>query len=173
MTNLAARIHVGQAPGLRGALSPACYPTRHTTRGICLILLLAGIAAADQLDAVRSEPDPNRRAELAVDQADRDLDATRQAWQSDDWSKAQSALEEMKKAAELAYSSLQQTDKQKQPRNNRHYKTVELKMRNLIRRVDAFRLEVDYEQRDAVNQVETRLQELHDRILDAVMTRRR
>ena len=142
-----------------------------TTSGVCLIVLLAGVASAAQPDAAKSEPDLNRRAELAVDQADRNLDSARQAWQGGDWSKSQSALDELKKSAELADASLEQT--RKQPRNNKHYKTVELKLRNLIRRVDAFRLEVDYEQRDAVNQVETRLQELHERILDAVMTRRR
>jgi hypothetical protein len=142
-----------------------------TTPVILAILLLAGVANADHLDAVKSEPDPNRRAELAMDQADRDLDAARQAWQSGDWGRTQAALAQLKESAELAEASLEQT--RKQPRNNKHYKTVELKLRNLIRRVDAFRLEVDYEQRDAVNQVETRLQELHDRILDAVMTRQR
>ncbi|MGA3027602.1 MAG: hypothetical protein ABSF98_22810 [Bryobacteraceae bacterium] len=143
-----------------------------TAPAICAMFLLA-VASADQLDTVKSEPDLNRRAELAVDQADRDLDAARQSWQNGDWTKTQAALTNLKQAAELAGASLEQTDKQKAPRNNRHYKTVELKMRNLIRRVDAFRLEVDYDQRDAVNQVETRLQELHDKILDAVMTKRR
>lgn len=138
------------------------------TAAFCLLLALA---AAGQLESVKSEPDPNRRAELAVDAADRDLDTARKNWQAGDWTKAQSALDEMKQSAELANTSLEQTTKQ--PRNNHHYKTVELKLRNLIRRVDAFRLEVDYEQRDAVNEVETRLSELHDRILDAVMTKRK
>ncbi|MGD0616925.1 MAG: hypothetical protein ABSB67_04610 [Bryobacteraceae bacterium] len=143
------------------------------TAGVSLTLLLAGMAYASDLDAVKAEPDPNKRAELAADQADRDLDAARTAWQAGDWDKTQAALNQLKEAAELAGASLEQTDKQQQPRNNRHYKTVEMKLRNLIRRVDAFRLEVDYDQRDAVNQVETRLQDLHEKILDAVMTRRR
>lgn len=143
------------------------------TAGVCLILLLADVVCAGQLDAVKAEADPNKRAELAADQADRDLDAARAAWQAGDWAKTQTALNELKDAAELASASLAETDKQQQPRNNRHYKTVEMKLRNLIRRVDAFRLEVDYDRRDAVNRVETRLQDLHDKILDAVMTKRR
>lgn len=142
-----------------------------TVSGIGTIFLLAAVGAMAQADSVKSVPDPNKRAELAVDRADRDLDAARQAWQGGDWTKAQSALAQMEQSAELADTSLEQTNKQ--PRNNRHYKTVELKLKNLIRRVDAFRLEVDYEQRDSVNSVETRLQELHDKILDAVMTKRR
>lgn len=144
-----------------------------TAPAICAIFLLAGIAAIAQVDPVKSEPDPNRRAELAVDQADHDLNAARAAWQAGDWDKTQAALNEMKESAELAGTSLALTTKQKPPRNNKHYKVVELKMTDLIRRVDAFRLEVDYEQRDAVNRVEARLQELHDQILDAVMTKRR
>ena len=140
---------------------------------ICAIFLLAGVSATAQPDAVKAEPDPNRRAELAVDQADHDLDAAREAWQAGDWDKTQLALKQMKESAELADTSLAETAKQKPPRNNRHYKTVEMKLKELIRRVDAFRLEVDFEQRDTVNVVETRLQELHDQILDAVMTKRR
>jgi hypothetical protein len=140
-------------------------------RAICAIFLLAGVVAAGQLDTVKAEPDLNRRAELAVDQADHALDAARKAWQDGDWSATESALAQLRDAAELSNASLEQT--KQPPRNNRHYKTVEMKMRNLLRRVDAFRLEVDYDQRDAVNQVETRLQELHDKILDAVMTKRR
>ncbi len=138
---------------------------------ICVVLLLAATASAAQLDSLKSEPDPNRRAEMAVDEAGRNLDTARQAWQAGDWDKAQLSLTALKAAAELAGTSLEETTRQ--PRNNKHYKNVELKLGNLIRRVDGFRLAVDYEQREAVNQVETRLQELHDRILDAVMTRRR
>ena len=137
------------------------------TAVLCLLLALA----AGQTDNRRSEADPNRRAEQAVESADRELDAARQAWQGGDWDKSRAALGRMKDSAELADSSLEQSTSQ--PRNNHHYKVVELKLRMLIRRVDAFRLEVDYEQRDAVNAVETRLQELHDRILDAVMTKRK
>ena len=142
-----------------------------TASGIVLLFLLSAAAGADQPDSLKTEPDLNRRAELAVDQADHHLDAARQAWQGGDWDKTQAALTELKEAADLAGKSLDET--KQPPRNNRHYKTVEMKLSNLIRRVDAFRLEVDYEQRDTVNDVETRLQELHDRILEAVMTRRR
>jgi len=142
-----------------------------TSVASAILLLLAAATAATQIDAVKSERDLDKRAEMAADLADRDFDAARQAWQAGDWTKTLSELNEMKESAELADTSLEQTTKQ--PRNNRHYKTVEMKLSNLIRRVDDFRQGVDYEQRDAVNRIETRLQELHDKILDAVMTRRR
>ncbi|HTP89740.1 MAG TPA: hypothetical protein VMJ34_22490 [Bryobacteraceae bacterium] len=135
---------------------------------VCLFLAFAGAA---QLDEIKSEADPNRRAEMAVDAAGNELNDARESWNGGDWTKTQVSLSQMKDAVELADSSLEETGKQ--PRNNHHYKTVEIKLRNLIRRVDAFRLEVDYEQREAVNAVETRLQQVHDRILDAVMTKRK
>jgi len=134
-------------------------------------LLFAALAPAAQLDAVKSEPDLNKRAELAVDQADRDLDAARQAWQNGDWNKAVADLTDLRQSAELAETSLDDT--RKPPRNNRHYKDVELKLRVLLRRLDGFRLEVDYDVREDVNRVETRVQEVHDQILDAVMTKRK
>jgi len=135
-----------------------------------ILLLAAGVATA-QTDSVKTQPDPNKRAELAVDQADRDLGVAREDWRNGDWNAALSALDEVKQSAELANTSLGETTQP--PRNNRHYKNVEVKFSNLIRKVDAFRLEVDYEQREAVNRIETRLQELHEHILDAVMTKRR
>jgi hypothetical protein len=136
------------------------------------LFLLAGLAfARPDLDGVKSEPDLDKRAELAADEAGRDLDAARQAWQNGDWNKALAALNELQQLADLAQTSLEET--KKPPRNNRHYKDVEMKLRVLLRRLDGFRLAVDYDVREDVNRVETRVQEVHDQILDAVMTKRK
>jgi hypothetical protein len=136
------------------------------------LFLLAGLALARaDVDGVKSEPDLDKRAELAADEADRDLDAARQAWQNGDWNKAMAALNELEQLAELAQTSLEET--KKPPRNNRHYKDVEMKLRVLLRRLDGFRLAVDYDVREDVNRIETRVQEVHDQILDAVMTKRK
>ena len=136
------------------------------------LVLLAGLALGRaDVNGVKSEPDLDKRAELAADEAGRDLDAARQAWQNGDWNKAMAALNELEQLAELAQTSLQET--KKPPRNNRHYKDVEMKLRVLLRRLDGFRLAVDYDVREDVNRIETRVQEVHDQILDAVMTKRK
>ena len=135
------------------------------------LVLLAGLTSAADLNGVKSEPDLNKRAELATDEADRDLDAARQAWQNGDWNKAMADLNELEQLTELAQTSLEET--KKPPRNNRHYKDVELKLRVLLRRLDGFRLAVDYDVRGDVNRIETQVQEVHDQILDAVMTKRK
>jgi len=135
------------------------------------LFLLVALASAADINGVKSEPDLNKRAELAADEADRDMDAARQAWQNGDWNKAMAALSELQQLAELAESSLEETNKP--PRNNRHYKDVEMKLRVLLRRLDGFRLAVDYDVREDVNRIETRVQEVHDQILDAVMTKRK
>jgi len=136
------------------------------------LFLLAGFASASaDVNGVKSEPDLDKRAELAADEADRDLDAARQAWQNGDWNKAMANLNELEQLTELARNSLEET--KKPPRNNKHYKDVEMKLSVLLRRLDGFRLAVDYDVREDVNRVETRVQEVHDQILDAVMTKRK
>jgi len=139
-------------------------------RAALLVLLAVCFARAD-VNGVKSEPDLDKRAEQAADEADRDLDAARQAWQNGDWTRAMTDLNELEQLTELAQTSLEET--KKPPRNNRHYKDVEMKLRALLRRLDGFRLAVDYDVREDVNRIEARVQEVHDQILDAVMTKRK
>ncbi len=129
-------------------------------------LLLASAARAD-LAPVKAIGDPNKRAESAVDHANQELDAARQAWDAGNWEGAQSALSELRESAELADASLKQSSGR--PRNNKHYKRVELRLRDLIRRLDGFRNDVDYEHREEVGKTETRVQEVHDQVLAAIM----
>jgi hypothetical protein len=138
---------------------------------VLFTLLSAGLAAFADLAPVKAIPDPNKRAEMAIDHAEQELGAARTAWNAGDWNAAAAALDELRASAELADSSLQQSSGQ--PRNNKHYKRIELRLRDLIRRIDGLRNDVDYDHREEVNKIETRVQEVHDEILAAIMTKRR
>ncbi len=136
---------------------------------LCALLLAGGAARAD-LAAVKAVSDPNKRAEAAVDHANQELDAARQAWDAGNWAGTQAALSELRESAELADASLKQASGR--PRNNKHYKRVELRLRDLIRRLDGFKNDVDYEHRDEVGKTEARVQDLHDQVLAAIMAGR-
>jgi len=137
-----------------------------------LLLLLFAIAlAAGDLAAAKAEPDLNKRADLAMVNAEHSVDVARRAFEAGKRDQADSALKEIQTSVQLAYDSLRET--RKQPRNNKYYKRVELAMQALLRRVDALDHDAPYDERATVEQVEKHLQDLHDQILLDIMSKRK
>ena len=97
---------------------------------------------------MKSEPDAARRSELALSNADHEVDAARQAFQGGDLKAEQSALEELVDSVELSLESLHQS--RQSPRKSKHYKRAELKLSALLRRLNSLRDEVDAEERPVV-----------------------
>ncbi len=133
------------------------------------LLCAAALTAAD-LDAVRSERDPNRRAELALNNAEMALNETRNAAHAGDTAKVTAALNEGRESADLCYDSLRKSGKS--PRRNNHYKKAELKLRALIRMLDGFTIDIPLEQREDAAATERHMQEVHDHILQDEMEAR-
>lgn len=123
------------------------------------------------LAAAKAEPDPDRRSELALTNADQDIDAARQAWTGGDLQAMASALKDIRQSVELCSDSLHQS--RENPRHSKYYKRSELKIMFLLRRLKTLRDDVDVENRDAVETVIHRLQEIHDELLTDIMTKRK
>lgn len=136
-------------------------------------IFLFGVAAvfSGDLKAVRAQPDLNKRAELAMENADESVDAARRAFNGGNMDQAHAAVADIQASVQLACDSLRET--RKQPRNNKYYKRVELNMRSLLRRVDALDHDAPFEERGNVEQMQKRLQELHDQILLDIMSKRK
>lgn len=132
--------------------------------------LLLWLAFAD-IAATKSEPDPLRRSELAIANADRAVDAARQAYSSADVSAERGALAEIRESVELCYDSLHQTNET--PRRSKYYKRSEQKVQALVRRLNTLRNDVDVEDRGAVETVIKRLEEIHDQLLVEIMSKKR
>lgn len=130
---------------------------------ICLMM------AAD-LASVKLETDPQRRSELALANADRNIDVAREAYQAGDLGKMKAALNEVEESVNLSAESLEQTHKH--ARNNKYYKRAELKVRALSRRLASFRDEVAVDDRKQVEEVHQRLQQVHDKLISDIMSKK-
>jgi hypothetical protein len=139
------------------------------------IILGAALGAATaraDLSAAKAEPNLEKRSDKALENASLALDAARKAWQDGTGEAFTAALAELKESVELSYHSLRQTGKNpsKQPK---YFKRAELKMRELMRRMEGLKQDVDYTNRDPVEKVNLRIQELHEELLLDIMGRKR
>ena len=128
------------------------------------------LALHADLTSIQAEPDPGRRSEAAMIHADAELDAARTAYQAGNLTAYQGALTELRDSVNLADDSLQKWHKN--PRKTRQQKSVEMKLRLLIRRLSTLRDDVSVDDRQQVEDVLKRLQEVHDELLTQVMGKR-
>src|SRR5579871_5407164 len=103
------------------------------------------------LNAIKNEPNLEKRSDLALDYANTALDGARDAYTAGDDAKWQASLNEIADSVELSWHSL--TDSGKYARNNGHFKHAELKTRNLLRRLDGLRDLVSGDDKSMVDKV--------------------
>lgn len=131
----------------------------------------SGILAYADIAAIKSEPDLNRRSELALVNADEKIDAARQAYQEGNEAAQQSAIQEVAESVTVCYEALGQT--RSEPRKSKYYKRAELKVTALMRRLSGFRDEVSFDFRPNVEAVLKRLSDIHDELLSDIMSKRK
>ena len=134
------------------------------------LLALALLAFAD-IAAVKSEPDLERRSELALASADKEMDAARQAYNAGDEKAEQQALGEVRELVDVSYDALEHSNRA--PRKSKYYKNAELKLNALLRRLNSFRDQVNVESRAAVEAVIKRVSDVHDEVLAAIMSKQK
>ncbi len=136
---------------------------------VCAALLFAAVARAD-LAAARAEPNLEKRAEKALDNAQHSLAAAQDAYiQKADLKQSEAALQELAESVQLAYESLMATGKNpsKKPK---HFKRAEIKTRELMRRLDDFRAQMSALDRDAIEKTRDAVQKVHDDLLEGIMS---
>jgi hypothetical protein len=132
--------------------------------------LVIYLAFAD-MASVKAEPDLNRRAELALLNADQKIDEARQAYMAGNDHAEESAIQEVEDSVTLCYATLGQTHSE--PRKSKYYKHAELKVSALMRRLSGFRDEVGFESRAKVEAVLTKLSDIHDQLITDIMSRKK
>jgi len=133
---------------------------------------LGAVLAEADLEAVRAEKRLEKRARLALENADRMITAAREAYQQGDASLVRAALDEVAASVELCYQSLKETGKDPR-RNYRHYKHAEITTRQLLRRLGGFRDEMSYLDRELIEPVIERVEHVNKELLDDIMGGRR
>lgn len=133
-----------------------------------LVLLTA---LAIDLDSVKSEPLPEKRAQRALDCAQERITDARKHYESGNDAALAKALQQAAEAAEYSVAALEEMGKHPS-RNVRHYKPAELRVREILRRIETLRNDVSVDQRAPVVECEKRLAAVHDKLLDGVMSRK-
>jgi hypothetical protein len=120
---------------------------------------------------VKSVPDLERRSELALANADKDIDAAKQAFTGGDEKAEQQALVEVRELVDVSYDALEHS--KQVPRRSKYYKNAELHLRALLRRLNSFRDQVSFDGREAVDAVIKRVSDVHDELLSAIMSKKK
>src|SRR5260221_11114451 len=123
---LVSLIAAGLLAGLSAALAAADKP--------------AAAPAAD-LSRIEAEPNLEKRARAALDNADHALRQAEEAHTKGDTAGVSAGLAEVEQSVDLAAASLKQTGKNPS-RSPKHFKLAELRTRERLRKVDAFRVEM-------------------------------
>ena len=135
---------------------------------ICALVLFF---AFWDLGTVKGEPDLDKRSELALTNADHEIDEARKAYNSGDAKSQQAALDEISDSVAICYDALQQSHEA--PRRSKYYKRAEQRLQVLIRRLSGFRDEVGFESRQSVERVINKLSEIHDELITDIMSKKR
>jgi len=138
---------------------------------LALALLATGTLRGG-LDRVKAEPNPERRSRAALENADDALKTAKKAYSDGDLKQTSAALAELQESVELSETSLRGTGKNPS-RNPKHFKHAEIKTRELLRRLEAFQREMNVGDRDLVDPVKAKLQQVHEDILLGVMGKKR
>ncbi len=133
-----------------------------------LLLVAAPAGLWADLAKARAQPNLERRARLALENAALQLRLASQADKSGDWAKTKEALAELGESVDLAYLSLKQTGKN--PRNSGQFKNLEVKIRGLLKNLEEFRRTLDFEQREELAPLVEHLRQVQDEVLLSVMT---
>lgn len=126
----------------------------------------------DDLARVGAEPNLEKRAHAALENADESLKAAREAYAKGDDAGAVARLTEVQRSVELADSALKQTGKDPS-RSPKHFKQAELKSRELLRKLDGFRDQMSVADRAAEERVAEAVQKIHDAWLDGIMGKKK
>ena len=122
-------------------------------------LIVPAMRAAD-LQPAKNEPNLEKRSRLALANA---------AYAVQNMKATESKLGEVRESVELAQAALIASGK-KPGKSPGPYKYAETKSRELLRRLEGLKQEMDLADRAVIEPVQNRVQEIHDAWLDGILT---
>jgi hypothetical protein len=131
-------------------------------------MVVSAAAWCADLQQVRAEPNLEKRAKLALDNAGAQLEAARAAYQKDDTTGVTAAATEMQESVDLAFSSLNDTHKDPR-RSPKWFKYAEIQTRNLLRKLDTFQHDMSFQDRPMLDKVREDIQQVHEKLLLGLM----
>lgn len=142
--------------------------TRTTILGLTL---LAGAWAMD-LATVKSEPNLEKRAKLAMDYASGQVGAAGTAYSNGDMKAARAAVAAIRESVDLCQASLKATGKDAR-KSPKAFKRAEMDIRELLRRLKSLETDFSVDDRPLIVDTEQYLVEIHDDLIQQIMTKRK
>ncbi len=134
-----------------------------------LVTVSLPCGAAADLHAAKNEPNPEKRSRLALANADQAISEAREAYAVQNMKATEARLDEVRESVELAQSALAESGK-KPGKSPGPYKYAETKSRGLLRRLEGLKQEMDAADREVIEPVQNKVQEIHDAWLDGILT---
>lgn len=139
---------------------------------LLLLALVLPLASAGDLNAVKAEPNPERRYALALDNALEAVKAARAFIQEGKSEEFRKSLDEVVESVKLCDDTLRGTGKNPS-RQSKHFKRAELRIRDVIRKLDSLNQDAGFEDRPAVAEAKSKIQQRHEELLLDIMGRRK
>ena len=117
-----------------------------------------------------AEPNPVKRARLALTNSEHAASKAGEACKAGDLDGCLGQLREVQESVELADKSLDETGIDP-GRNPRHFKDAEIRTRKILRQVDALRTYMHGEDIDRFETVYQRISDINDRLLAGIMSK--
>lgn len=136
-----------------------------------MIPVLVLFLLTSDLPAIKATPDLERRSDLALTNADSDVNAAREFYNQGDTKKMEAVLDDLRQSIDLCLQSLEQSHKR--ARNSKYYKQAELKTRALARRLMTLADEVGVDDRKTVEDARQRVLDVHDQLLTDIMGKKK
>lgn len=132
------------------------------------VMLLASASALADLQSVMAERNLEKRSQKALENADRALKGARDAYDKGSMEQAATSLAEVRESVDLSETSLKETGKNPR-RSPKWFKRAEIKLRELLKKLDAFEREMNVADRDMLAETKGRIQKVHDDLLIGLM----
>jgi hypothetical protein len=128
--------------------------------------------AAGDLTAARNEKNPEKSYWLALENGSQAIAEARKHLQEMRLEPLTKSLEEAVESVRFANDKLYSTGKSPS-KNSKHFKRAELKMRDMVRKLDALVQEAGVDDRPPIEQARKTIQQIHDDLLLDIMGRRK
>ena len=135
---------------------------------ILVFAILACVLQAAGIPELKSEQNPEKRARLALANAESALAGARAAYSKGDLKGTAANLDEMQQSVEIAQTSLSATGKDARKRS-KPFKYGEGKTREMLRQIDALENAMELDDRKLIAAPKARVQEVHDDWLLGIM----
>ena len=138
---------------------------------ICVLVLAALACQADDLEAVKSERDAERRSERALNMAERTLTASRDSYAKGEYKTALASVNEIRAAVDLTHKSL--VESHKNPHKSKYFKRAEVNLRELSRHLEEFKREASVDDRPPIDALIVHVNEIHDELLARILEKKK